>query len=296
MPLPAQQTYFLTNAIRQLDNGSNSHTRWLAALHQALICGSEPEPSASADDGHLLCAFGRWFHAERPEQWQPWQADLDNIDRLHIAIHAQARSLLAQRAGCRTIDAGDYEAFTELTMEFKLALRALQAKIIENVCLVDQLTGVWNRSSMLQRLAEELNRMLRSGQPSCLCMMDLDHFKAVNDDYGHVAGDRVLQSATEVAKRCLRTYDSIFRYGGEEFLFCLPNISVDVATTAMDRVRAELEESLVVLGDGTEVHVTASFGVTPFLPDISLEENIETADRALFCAKAQGRNRVCRWD
>lgn len=293
----AQYTPFLINAIRDLDSGINSHTRWLAGFHQAMICGTEAEENISSPQAHLLCAFGRWFHEKRvAEDWEDWQADLDRIEEAHLAVHEMARALIAHRSHGRSVCSSEYAAFTEITMQFKLALRALQTKIVDTVCLVDQLTGVWNRSSMQQKLSEEYSRMLRGGQPSALCMMDLDHFKVVNDRYGHVAGDRVLQSATDVAKKRLRTYDSIFRYGGEEFLFCLPNISVDVATTAMDRIRADIEENIVTISDGSEVRVTASFGVTPFLGDLSLEENIETVDRALFCAKAQGRNRVCRWD
>lgn len=293
----AHYTSFLISAIRELDGSINSHTRWLAGFHQAMICGTAPDVSVTSPEGHHLCAFGRWFHDKRdPADWEDWQEDVEKIDQLHQAVHERARALVGQRAQCDAIGAGEYDAFTELTMRFKLALRSLETRIVDSVCLVDQLTGVWNRSSMLQKLSEEYSRMLRNGQPCCLCMMDLDHFKVVNDSYGHVAGDMVLQSTTEVAKKRLRTYDSIFRYGGEEFLFCLPNISVDVATTAMDRIRADLEANIVTIPNGTEVHVTASFGVTPFLTDLSLEENIETADRALFCAKAEGRNRVCRWD
>jgi diguanylate cyclase (GGDEF)-like protein len=293
----AHYTPFLAKAIRDLDVGINSHARWLSAFHQAVICGSRQLEEVTSVEAHRLCGFGRWFHDGLDvEEWAEWKADLENIDALHRAVHAGARGMMSEnrkigQAACAEL----YEAFAESAMRLELALRALQNKLVDTVCLVDPLTGVWNRSSMQQRLGEEYSRMQRCGQPSALCMMDLDHFKSVNDNFGHVVGDKVLQSATEVAKKRLRTYDSIFRYGGEEFLFCLPNISADVATTAMDRIRADLEESAVSISDGREIRVTASFGVTPFLPDLSLEENIETADRALFCAKTEGRNRVCLW-
>jgi diguanylate cyclase (GGDEF)-like protein len=100
----------------------------------------------------------------------------------------------------------------------------------------------------------------------------------------------------EVASSRLRTYDAMFRYGGEEFLFCLPNAAADVAMAAMERVRSAIERTIVELGDGQSVSVTASFGVAPLSPTDSIEESIKEADRALFGAKAGGRNRVCRWD
>jgi diguanylate cyclase len=158
------------------------------------------------------------------------------------------------------------------------------------------LTGAWNRNSMFQKLAEEQDRMVRNKQQCCLCMMDLDHFKQVNDTYGHAAGDKVLHFAVEHAGEYLRKYDSIFRYGGEEFLLCLPNISAEDAVVAMDRIRAGLEKLDITLPGGqTIIHVTASFGVAPVSVDRSVEENINVADQALFCAKVSGRNRVCLW-
>lgn len=286
----------MINAIRELDSGIAAHVRWLGMLNKAIICGTPVPTSVTRDDGFRHCPFGSWLYAQDPAGWAPWAGDLGRIEALHRAVHDHARQVFSKYREAGQIAPDDYDSFLEASLRFRYALRSLSFRMIDEVCLIDQLTGVWNRSSMFKRLSEEQDRMLRGNQSCSLCMMDLDHFKDINDRHGHQAGDRVLQAVIEAASRRLRAYDAMFRYGGEEFLFCLPNASVEVAAAAMERVRASVEESVVDLGDGQTARVTASFGVAPLAPDVSIEQSIKEADRALFCAKAGGRNRVCRWD
>lgn len=295
MPQHTDRTPFLVAAIRQLDSGVNAHTRWLGSLHQSLVCGTPPAGSATATDAHQICAFGRWFYANDPAEWQRWEAELADIGELHRTMHDLARGLF-ERHDHGPVPVPDYSAFLESSIRFKSAVRALEFRIIQEVCLVDHLTGVWNRSSMFQRLAEEHQRMLRSGQPCCLCMMDLDHFKTVNDTHGHIAGDEVLQAVVAMAGKRLRAYDSMFRYGGEEFLFCLPDMAIDDAQAAMERIRRDIEAAAIPLKSGQSLRVTASFGIAALSDLLSEEESVEQADRALLIAKACGRNRVCRLD
>lgn len=287
---------FVVSAIRELDLGVNSHARWIGDVHRALICGTPFVADAAAEDDHRHCQFGAWLHGAHGDDWEHWIDELGGIEVAHRLLHDGARRMLELRGAGKIIPAEDYAAFIDNSMRFKLAVRALEFGLISEVCMVDHLTGVWNRSSMMQRLSEEFDRMMRTGQTCCIAMMDLDHFKAVNDIHGHVAGDIVLQSVAKLANRCLRPYDSMFRYGGEEFLFCLPNTSADTAVTALERVRADIEAASIPLKENGPVRITASFGITAMISSISLEECIEEADRALFCAKAGGRNRVCRWD
>jgi diguanylate cyclase (GGDEF)-like protein len=294
-PTPRQSPFVVT-AIQELDSGVNAHTRWLGDVHKSLVCGTAPDANAVDVDSHRYCKFGQWLDSAESADWQRWSAELRSVEESHRTLHELAQRMLECRALGQAIPVDAYEAFVEHSLRFKLAVRALEFGLISDVCLIDHLTGVWNRSSMMQRLAEEYDRMLRTGQAGCLCMMDLDHFKAVNDRHGHLAGDAVLQAIARIANRRLRPYDSMFRYGGEEFLFCLPNTSPDMAVAAMERVRADIEASIIPVKDAGEVRVTASFGVAAMSATLSMQECVEEADRALFCAKAGGRNRVCRWD
>lgn len=294
-PTAQQSASTLMTALRELDAGIMNHTSWLKVLHRALISGCAPNVADLLDDAHQRCHFGRWYYgATHPElQGGPWFA---NIGAFHHTMHDHARLLLAKRNSGEAISPDDYDQFMELAIRFKLEVRSLQSEIINKVCEVDHLTGARNRNSMHYKLLEEHERMLRSGHPCCLCMMDIDHFKRVNDNYGHLAGDVVLHAVVQFFGKKLRRYDSIFRFGGEEFLFCLPNTGAQDAFAIVDRLRLELAALPIELKEHGDISVTASFGVAAMNPDEPVEDAIEKADHALLCAKAGGRNMACLWD
>jgi diguanylate cyclase (GGDEF)-like protein len=128
-------------------------------------------------------------------------------------------------------------------------------------------------------------------------MLDLDHFKRINDHYGHLVGDRVLQVVAECMRENIREFDILGRYGGEEFAFILPNTGLSGACENANRI-CEMIDSLIVQGDRGEVSITASLGVAHLVDvnDISIEELLDYADEALYAAKKAGRNRVKVWE
>lgn len=127
-------------------------------------------------------------------------------------------------------------------------------------------------------------------------MMDIDHFKRVNDQFGHKVGDEVLQAFTSIVSTELRRYDSLFRYGGEEFLMLLPNTTLDNAALLLNRIRETLAGTDIQVGNGQTIRLTASFGVAHLVCKETVEDALEHADHALLAAKAGGRNQVCVWD
>jgi two-component system cell cycle response regulator len=157
----------------------------------------------------------------------------------------------------------------------------------------DSLTRLWNRSSILTELSRELARAQRETRPLGVVIVDLDHFKHVNDTYGHLAGDAVLREAARRMQNSIRQYDSIGRYGGEEFLILFPGCSEVDSFAQADRLRKQLAQSEMSLNESS-VRITASFGVTTALPGESWtpESLIRRADEALYVAKKSGRNRV----
>jgi diguanylate cyclase (GGDEF)-like protein len=168
---------------------------------------------------------------------------------------------------------------------------------IREMAITDDLTGLRNRRFVLLRLAEEVVRSHRHGHPLSCVLFDLDHFKKVNDEHGHAAGDGVLKAVAAEAQRSCRQSDVLGRYGGEEFLLVLPETEPAGALAIAERLRAALE-TLRVEWSGFTLAVTASFGVatlwptggTPIQPDVL----VRRADEALYRAKAAGRNRVER--
>jgi two-component system, cell cycle response regulator len=157
----------------------------------------------------------------------------------------------------------------------------------------DSLTRLWNRSSILNELGRELARSEREARPLGVVIVDLDHFKHINDTYGHLAGDAVLREAARRMQNSIRQYDSIGRYGGEEFLILFPGCSADDCFAQADRLRKQLAQAEMSVNESS-LRVTASFGVTTAMPGESCTQEalIRRADEALYVAKKSGRNRV----
>jgi diguanylate cyclase (GGDEF)-like protein/PAS domain S-box-containing protein len=157
----------------------------------------------------------------------------------------------------------------------------------------DALTGVANRRHFLERLKAELGRVGRHATQASLLMIDLDHFKRVNDTYGHATGDEVLRNLAALARQTLRQSDVIGRVGGEEFAALLPDDDAASAVQTAERLRKALETHPVVTADGAKVTVTASIGVTRLRAgDQKPEAPLGRADEAMYQAKNEGRNRV----
>jgi two-component system cell cycle response regulator len=175
----------------------------------------------------------------------------------------------------------------------------LQAEIIEArealriQATHDALTGVWNRRAILEMLGTELARSRRDELPVAAAMADLDHFKRINDTYGHVVGDAVLGEAVSRMRGLLRPYDAIGRYGGEEFLVILPGCTSQDAFRLAERLRLGISQEPIVIPGGT-IEVTISLGVatTDTVAILDATALIQAADTALYHAKAGGRNRV----
>jgi diguanylate cyclase (GGDEF)-like protein len=281
------------SALNEIDQALAFHMQWLQELHQSLICRQAPNPDLLTEDSDRRCQFGRWY--EHAESLLKGQQGFAEVGLRHREMHAQARHLLRKQLDGGTISLDEYNTFMRLNLAFRAEAQRYQAGLINLVCVVDHLTGAWNRYAMVSKIAEESERAQRTGQPCCLCILDLDHFKRINDDFGHLAGDLALQGVVRFLAGRIRKYDYLFRYGGEEFLICLPNTSLEQAEALLDRMRQELSAMPIAIGGDHEIHLTASFGVTELVPTEHHDFSIDRADHALLCAKAKGRDRVCSW-
>jgi diguanylate cyclase len=173
----------------------------------------------------------------------------------------------------------------------------LQA-VVDALCELssrDPLTGLANRRQFELALASEVDRVARAGEPALVLMIDIDHFKQVNDTHGHPAGDAVLRAVAKTLHDCIRPMDTLARFGGEEFSMILPNCPPSFGHLVAERVRARVAASVVDLGPARQVSVTVSVGgaFAPQWVRSSAVLWIERADRQLYRAKAEGRNRAC---
>ena len=172
-----------------------------------------------------------------------------------------------------------------------MEIESLQGDLVRSAHY-DSLTGIYNRGTFLEECARELSRCARGGPGFSLAVFDLDHFKLVNDRYGHPVGDRVLKSFADVLRASIRKHDRVGRYGGEEFALLMPNTGKDTAARVAERVRREVEARGVMV-DERRIDVTVSGGVAAYGTDgEDWDTLLSAADTALYAAKDAGRNRI----
>ncbi len=211
------------------------------------------------------------------------------------------------RAKVRGLEAGALDYLTKpfdahellARVRIHLKLKELQDDLrqknqrLEQLTRVDELTGLNNRRFFMEMLRNEFRRSDRYGTPVVFVMVDVDHFKKVNDTYGHLMGDKALVSVAQVLSRTARAQDLVGRFGGEEFAIIMPHTELKGGELAANRHRRLIEEEPIMLDQGP-LQITASFGVANFpRADVRrVEDLIEMADQALYKAKEAGRNRV----
>lgn len=171
-------------------------------------------------------------------------------------------------------------------------------RVIDLLCdlsLKDPLTGLANRRHFMSVLERELSIIARSGNSTLLLLLDIDHFKHVNDTYGHPVGDKVLQAVAGCLRACVRPKDTVVRYGGEEFAVVLPDCHVTFGMVIAERMREMIQAMGIALSPSTSIRITMSLGgaYAPQTAGSKAATWVEIADRELYRAKATGRNRVC---
>lgn len=226
--------------------------------------------------------------------------EADEILRQMDVAKQTMRSLL-EMPSTSTLSAGEIladanEALVQLSLQSESNTLQLERERqqLSAEARTDALTGLDNRREFDRALVRETHLARRHDYPVSIAICDLDHFKRVNDTFGHQAGDAVLRSIAEALRGCARIGDLVARYGGEEFVFIMPHASTAGAAALAERIRAEVENLRVVAG-GSQIRVTISVGLATFDPAGGLEPGqvLAAADAALYRAKAEGRNRVC---
>ncbi len=292
LPLEREQIQLLTEELELI---IAAHLAWFKQVNRALVCGCEPSRGDLAADAHLRTPFAQWYYTSEPHALSE-NAVYQELGVVQRAMHAAARLALHEVADGRRPTPDLYDQCIDLSLRLNTRLRTLQLEIIGELMSTDPLTGCSTRRGMLARLREEQERAMRIQRPCCVCLMDFDRFKRINDELGHPAGDAVLRQGMKFAVGVLRKYDSLYRYGGEEFLICLPGTPMKSAVQVVDRLREGLSRLPVRLTDNRIVHITASFGLAEMRPRHPVEETIANADLALIRAKESGRNRIEIWE
>jgi diguanylate cyclase (GGDEF)-like protein len=163
---------------------------------------------------------------------------------------------------------------------------------LQQLAITDNLTQLYNSRHFFAQLKMEVDRANRYGYSLALLLLDIDFFKNYNDTFGHLEGDKVLSTVGQMIKTCLRTMDTAYRYGGEEFTVILPYTDGKEAKTVADRIQYTLEFITFCPAPDRSVRVTLSIGVTEYAPGEELSAFVNRSDRAMYTSKENGRNRV----
>jgi diguanylate cyclase len=279
--------------VNQLDQAIYNHEQWSKRLARTLICSIPPDERDLTVDAHRHCLFGQWFYNRASPSLQKLPGFLA-IGIEHQRMHEQVANLLSNATAGVAISPAVYDTFENALDRMRLQVQTLRHEFTEMMYNRDPLTGVNARLGLLTSL-REYHELVKRGMQTCMiAMMDMDHFKAINDKYGHLVGDKVLSSSAGYLMNHSRTYDKVFRYGGEEFVICMPGLSQEQALSLTERFRQGIAGNAVA-HEGHEIRVTASFGIAMLDPGISVEDCLERADKALYAAKSAGRNCSRAW-
>jgi diguanylate cyclase len=282
------------SSVQVLDQAIKLHTEWLCTLHESMICRTPVPDDIIRDNAHRLCALGRWYYNEASELLGEYP-EFHEIEEIHRVMHDQARDLACKYQDEQFISGEQYRSFINRQQNLVGLLQNLKEKLLISLHSFDDLTGAVRREAFSILATNVHAEAERNTDPYTVAMCDVDNFKLINDTYGHLAGDKVLQSLAQMMIRNVREMDCICRYGGEEFLLLLPQTKLAGARIVLEKIRALVEQTHIEIEPGCTVAVTVSIGVADWEAGQGFEQVLQQADAALYEAKGQGRNRVCQW-
>lgn len=284
------------------DQGTGRFKNWVTlGLSEHFVQNMTFRPGGLADETFAAAMVGSYILSNDRPETKHKLATLTRSEGIKCFICLPLTSH-ANHMGVIYVYRDDRDMFKPSEIELLTTFARLAAETIESARLrerlasearTDPLTGLYNRREFEQRLAEEHARARRYNKPYVFMMLDIDHFKQVNDVHGHAAGDIVLRMLAEILRKQLRDADIPARYGGEEFAVVLPEINDTTAGQVAERIRRAVIGTPFRLPDGREIDMTVSIGVSTYPKDADTPQEITNrADRALYTAKEAGRNRV----
>jgi len=238
----------------------------------------------------LLPAIKKLVRGESVFSIKEWPVELSGIETGSIEFSTD-NGTKHFKGNVSPVFARNQTLIAKIVLFHDITDRVILVKKLEDAAYIDALTGIYNRKHFFELAQVNIERALRFNNSIYVAMLDLDFFKRVNDTHGHAAGDQVLMNTADVIRHTIRSYDLLGRYGGEEFVLLITDLTITEAANIMQRIRENIEKS-VINYEGVEIQITCSIGLAQFTSGDTIESSVKKSDEALYVAKNSGRNQV----
>ncbi|MEW5967027.1 MAG: diguanylate cyclase [Pseudomonadota bacterium] len=285
-PLPDDTRHFVS----ELDDAVQAHMDWTRRIIRCAVLRTPPDADVVDPHAHTLCRFGGWFAANRAHFDALDPAAAGQVEAVHQRMHDAMRVIFSALSRCEAGSTGALEAFEATQAELITLLAQFKTQVLSSTVRHDPLTGLPLRHGIENDFARHRKEAGRSGDLLYVVMIDIDHFKRVNDTYGHPAGDEVLRRLCDTLKQTLRGNEPLYRYGGEEFLWLLKCRSVEEAKKSARRALATVGTTPIPIPGDEILRLTITLGLARACEEEDLASVLERADQALYQGKRNGRN------
>lgn len=288
--------FVLEQFASELDAATQAHLEWSRRMLRCAVLRTSPGNDALSDEAHTLCHFGCWL-TQHQANFEVLDADRTlDMATAHQDMHDAARAICKRVLEGQPGQAADLDKFESAQRQLIDHLAYFKTLIVSQYSQIDALTGLPLRHRMNQDFDLLNKHIRRRGSLQMVMMLDIDHFKSINDRHGHPGGDAVLQHLAVTLKQVLRTDDLVYRYGGEEFLLLMElkteeQAVIPAAEHAAQRILDAVRAMSVTLPNAAIVRPTVTIGVALTAPEEGLSSVIHRADTALYQGKAAGRDR-----
>lgn len=275
-----------------IEQGIQAHLAWNQRLLRCALLREAPADEMAHLDAHRLCKFGIWFAHEFGRLEAIDAALVAQVDQAHAAMHAAVRAICERVLGGELASGADVATYETSQSTMVARLSELRARIGHVAMQLDPLTGLPLRHGIERMFERRASDARRGGDGLFLAMIDIDHFKAVNDTHGHPVGDLALRHVAQGLRDTLRESDMVIRFGGEEFLALIRTSDLSGAEVTAQRLLRAVRNAPLQLTDGTYLASTITVGLARVRLADTLADVIHRADRALLQGKLAGRDRL----
>lgn len=270
----------LERILKTIEEALALHEKWRDRLHRTFSCKLPPDPADMAEDAHQKCAFGHWFYSAGNSNLRNLPV-FKKIGEMHKEMHGAASEVCKHLVATGMVTTRNYDGLIGQIAAFRGELIGMQHKVSYTLRNIDSLTGAYQNSRLLPDLKAEQEKLKQGGKLYSLLLMDID-LKTINQNRGRNAGDKILQTAILSIRETLGDGDKIYRYGGAEFVICLPDKSVNDAEIVREKLMQKIGEALGEVAGENPDALNIHYGIVELDHDAYLEELLDRSARSTY--------------